>query len=66
MCDCYCTHSLYPSPQSQTNGLPRAFAVQVGQDRLTAAFNSMMNEDPKAEQLLDQAMDKFEVSGDKV
>jgi hypothetical protein len=35
---------------------------EVGQDRLNSAFTAMMEQDPKAEQLLDQAMDKFEVS----
>lgn len=33
---------------------------EVGQDRLNAAFQSMMNDDPKSAQLLDQAQDKFE------
>ncbi|KAL4458936.1 hypothetical protein ABPG75_013801 [Micractinium tetrahymenae] len=33
---------------------------EVGQDRLNAAFQSMMNDDPKSHQLLDQAQDKFE------
>ncbi|EFN53322.1 hypothetical protein CHLNCDRAFT_58607 [Chlorella variabilis] len=33
---------------------------EVGQDRLNAAFTAMMAEDPKAEELLDQAQDKFE------
>lgn len=33
----------------------------MGQDRLNAAFTEMMREDPKADALLDQAMDKFEV-----
>jgi hypothetical protein len=31
----------------------------VGQEKLNAAFNAMLDEDPKAEELLDQAMDKF-------
>lgn len=35
--------------------------LQVGHDRLQSAFTSMMNEDGKADELLDQAMDKFEV-----
>ena len=36
--------------------------MQVGQDRLSAAFTEMMNsEDGRASDLLDQAMDKFEV-----
>ncbi|KAI7841257.1 hypothetical protein COHA_005030 [Chlorella ohadii] len=33
---------------------------EVGQDRLNSAFNEMMRQDPKADALLDQAMDKFE------
>ncbi|KAL4859108.1 hypothetical protein ACK3TF_000883 [Chlorella vulgaris] len=33
---------------------------EVGQDKLSAAFNAMMADDPKSEALLDQAMDKFE------
>ena len=37
------------------------YNVQVGQDKLSAAFTEMMNEDPKSQELLDQAMDKFEV-----
>ncbi|PRW59699.1 Tetratricopeptide repeat 1 [Chlorella sorokiniana] len=33
---------------------------EVGQDKLTSAFTEMMRQDPKADELLDQAMDKFE------
>ena len=43
--------------------MPPLPPVQVGQDRLSSAFTEMMNEDPKAQGLLDQAMDKFEVGG---
>ena len=34
-------------------------AQEIGQDRLNAAFHSMMQNDPKSEELLDQAHDKF-------
>ena len=49
--------------QSQTPRLPfPSPPPQVGQEKLTAAFNEMMRQDPKADGLLDQAMDKFEAS----
>ena len=34
----------------------------MGQDKLNSAFTEMMWQDPKADALLDQAMDKFEAS----
>ena len=53
---------LPPSHPSLPPTSPPVLAcVQVGQDRLNAAFTAMMAEDPKAEELLDQAQDKFEV-----
>ncbi len=36
-------------------------ASEVGSERITAAFNAMMEGEPKAHELLDQALEKFQV-----
>lgn len=50
-----------PHPHTHTLAITTPSTLQVGQDKLNAAFQSMMNDDPKSSQLLDQAQDKFEV-----